>query len=117
LWPTATGDLTGVDAQSGSRITAGALNNPLIYERGRCRRHGHATDYRLRTHTNLISSANYAAKAENQNAVATKEQILLAVNKAFYNALQAHAVLTVAQQTVNERQTVTNQVEALSRAN
>jgi len=49
----------------------------------------------------------------NQNAVATKEQILLAVNKAFYNALQAHAVLTVAQQTVNERQTVTNQVEAL----
>jgi outer membrane protein len=63
--------------------------------------------------TNLISSANYAAKAENQNAIATKEQILLAVNKAFYNALQAHAVLTVAEQTVNERQTVANQVEAL----
>ena len=35
LWPTATGDLTGVDAQSGSRITAGALNNPIIYERAK----------------------------------------------------------------------------------
>ena len=33
LWPTATGDITGVDAQSGTRMTAGALNNPIIYER------------------------------------------------------------------------------------
>ncbi len=113
LWPTATGDLTGVDAQSGSRITAGALNNPIIYERAAA---GFMvtqliTDFG-RT-TNLISSANYAAKAESQNAMATKEQILLAVSRAFYNALQAHAVVTVAQQTVSERQTVANQVEAL----
>ena len=113
LWPTATGDITGVDAQSGSRITAGALNNPIIYERAAAGSDGNATDYRLGRTTNLVSSANYAAKAENQNAMATIQQILLAVNKGFYNALQAHAVLTVAQQTVNERQTVANQVEAL----
>jgi outer membrane protein len=113
LWPTATGDLTGVDAQSGSRITAGALNNPLIYERAAAGVMVTQLITDFGRTTNLISSANYAAKAENQNAVATKEQILLAVNKAFYNALQAHAVLTVAQQTVNERQTVANQVEAL----
>jgi outer membrane protein len=113
LWPTATGDLTGVDAQSGSRITAGALNNPLIYERAAAGVMVTQLITDFGRTTNLISSANFAAKAENQNAVATKEQILLAVNKAFYNALQAHAVLTVAQQTVNERQTVANQVEAL----
>jgi outer membrane protein len=63
--------------------------------------------------TNLAASANYAAKAEDQNAVATKQQILLAVDQAFYSALQAHAVLTVAQQTVSARQTVSDQVEAL----
>ena len=63
--------------------------------------------------TNLISSANLAAKAENQNALATKEQILLAVDQAFYNALQAQAVSTVAQQTVKDRQTVADQVGAL----
>jgi outer membrane protein len=63
--------------------------------------------------SNLASSANYDAKAENQNAVATREQILLAVNKAFYSALQAQAVLTVAQDTVKERQAVADQVEAL----
>lgn len=113
LWPTATGDLTGADAQSGSRITAGALNNPIIYERAAAGLMVSQLITDFGRTTNLISSANYTAKAENQNAVATKEQILLAVSKAFYNALQAHAVLKVAQQTVNERQTVAHQVEAL----
>jgi len=113
LWPTATGDLTGVDAQSGSRITAGALNNPIIYERAAAGLMVTQLITDFGRTTNLVSSANYAAKAENENAAATKEQILLAVNKAFYNALQAQAVLTVAQQTVNERQTVADQVEAL----
>ena len=113
LWPTATGDLTGVDAQAGSRITAGALNNPIIYERAAAGVMVTQLITDFGRSTNLVSSASYAAKSENENAVATKEQVLLAVDRAFYSALQAQAVLTVAQQTVNERQTVANQVEAL----
>jgi len=113
LWPTATMDLTAVDSEPGSRITAGALNNPTVFPRAAAG----ATVTQLITDfgrtTNLISSASLAAKAENQNALATKEQILLAVDQAFYNALQTHAVLTVAQQTVNDRQTVSDQVGAL----
>ncbi len=113
LWPRATGDLTGVDAQSGSRITAGALNNPIIYERAAA---GLVVSQLItdfgRT-TNLVSSAKYAAKAESQNAIATQQQILLAVDRAFYNALQAQSVLTVAQETVKDRQTVADQVGAL----
>jgi outer membrane protein len=113
LWPTATGDLTGVDSKENSRITAGGLNNPIIYERAAAG----VTVSQLITDfgrtTNLVSSANLAAKAEDQNAAATKEQVLLAVDQAFYGALQAHAVLTVAQQTVSARQTVADQVEAL----
>ena len=113
LWPTATGDLTGVDAESGTRLTAGALNNPTVYERAAVGVMVTQLITDFGRTTNLISSANYAAKAENQNALATKEQILLAVNKAFYSALQAQAVVTVAQTTVTERQTVANQAEAL----
>jgi outer membrane protein len=113
LWPSATANLTGVDSRENSRITAGGLNNPIIYERAAA---GVVVNQLItdfgRT-TNLAASANYAAKAENQKAVATKEQILLAVDQAFYSALQAHAVLTVAQQTVSARQTVSDQVEAL----
>jgi len=113
LWPQAVGNVTGVDAESGSRITAGLLNNPTVYERAAAgvMVSQLITDFG-RTY-NLISSASYAEKAENQNAAATQQQILLAVNKAFYNALQAEAVLTVAQQTVKERQTVADQVNAL----
>jgi len=62
---------------------------------------------------NLIASASLNAQAENQNAAATKEQILLAVDQAFYNALQSQAVLAVAQRTVADRQTVADQVGAL----
>ena len=76
LWPTANVDLTAADANTGARITAGALNNPIIYERAA----GGAMVSQLLTDfgrtTNLISSANLAAKAENQNAVATRRSIL-----------------------------------------
>ena len=113
LWPTARIDLTAVDTNPGNRITAGALNNPVIYQRAAAG----ATVSQLITDfgrtSNLIASANLAAKAENQNALATKEQVLLAVDQAFYNSLQAQAVLTVAQQTVKDRQTVADQVGAL----
>ena len=33
LWPTAQVDLTAVDTNPGNRITAGALNNPTVYQR------------------------------------------------------------------------------------
>jgi outer membrane protein len=117
LWPSATANLTGVDSQPNSRVTAGGLNNPIIYKRAAA---GIAVSQLItdfgRT-TNLAASANYSAKAENQNALATKEQILLAVDQAFYSALQARAVLTVAQGTVSARQTLTDQVEALFKSN
>jgi len=113
LWPTAVADLTAVDSHDDSRITAGGLNNPIIYQRAAAG----ASVSQLITDfghtTNLVSSANLAAKAENQNATATKEQILLAVDQAFYAALQAESVLAVAQETVNARQTLTDQVQAL----
>ena len=113
LWPTARIDLTAVDTNPGNRITAGALNNPVIYQRAAV---GAVVSQLLtdfgRT-TNLVASQNLTAKSENQNALATKQQILLAVDQAFYNSLQAQAVLTVAEQTVKDRQTVSDQVGAL----
>lgn len=113
LWPTATVDLTAVDSEPGSRITAGALNNPTVYPRAAAGAMVTQLITDFGRTTNLISSASLAAKAESQNAVATKDQILLAVDQAFYNAVETHAVLTVAQQTVASRQTVADQVGAL----
>jgi outer membrane protein len=112
-WPTAVVDVTGADAQDNSRITAGGLNNPIIYPRAAAGTivSQLITDFgRTR---NLVASSSLRAKAENENAVANALQIKLAVDQAFYNALQTRAVLQVAQQTVAERQTVTDQVQAL----
>ena len=64
---------------------------------------------------NLILSASLAAKAQNENAVAAKEQILLAVNQAFFSALQAQAVLTVAQRTIKDARQYRRRVGTLSK--
>jgi outer membrane protein len=116
LWPQAEANFTGVDSYDGSRITAGGLNNPIVYPRAAAG----ATVSQLITdfgHTrNLVASANLHAKAEDQNALATRQDILLAVDQAFYGALQTHAVLKVAEQTVASRQLLTDQVAALTRS-
>jgi outer membrane protein len=116
LWPTAYVNLTGVDARDNSRISAGALNNPIIFARAAAG----ATVSQLITDfghtTNLVASARLHAKAEDQNALATKEDVLLAVDQAFYSALQGQALLKVAQQTVDSRQLLSDQVSALTRS-
>ena len=114
LWPQTYGDLTAVDARDNSRISAGALNNPIIYTRAA----GGVSVSQLVTDfghtTNLVASARLQAKADEQSAVATKEDVLLGVDRAFYNALQTHAVLRVAEQTVAARQMLSDQVSALT---
>ncbi len=116
LWPQAYGNLTAVDARANSRITAGALNNPTVYTRAAAG----ATVSQLITDfghtTNLVASARLQARADQQNAVATKQDILLAVDQAFYNALQTQAVLHVAEQTVASRQLLSDQVSALTKS-
>jgi outer membrane protein len=116
LWPQTYANLTAVDARHDSRITAGGLNNSIVYTRAA----GGATVSQLITDfghtTNLVASARLQAKADEQNAAATKEDILMAVDQTFYNALQTHAVLRVAEQTVASRQLLSDQVSALTKS-
>jgi outer membrane protein len=116
FWPQAYANLTAVDAENNSRITAGGLNNPIVYTRAA----GGATVTQLITDfghtTNLVASARLQARAEAQNAAATKQDVLLAVDQAFYNALQTRAVLQVAEQTVASRQLLSDQVSALTKS-
>ncbi|MBZ5547101.1 MAG: TolC family protein [Acidobacteriia bacterium] len=115
-WPTAVANLTAVDSQTDSRITSGGLNNPIIFERAA----GGAAVSQLVTDfgrtKNLVASARFSAKAQDQNALATREQVLLAVDQAFYGVLQAQAVLQVANETVANRQVVVDQVQALAKS-
>ncbi|HWF91887.1 MAG TPA: TolC family protein [Terriglobales bacterium] len=116
LWPAAVANLTAVDAHDDSRISAGGLNNPIIFERAA----DGASVSQLITDfghtTNLVAGARLQSKAQDQNALATRDEILLAVDQAFFNALQAQALLKIAQQTVHSRQLVSDQVSALTKS-
>jgi len=112
--PTLVGDLTAVGSHENSRITAGAINNSTIYDRaaGGLTVDQLITDFG-RTH-NLIKSAKSNAKAQLESEQATAQDITLAVDQAFYQALTAQSVLRVAQQTVDTRQATDEQIGALT---
>jgi outer membrane protein len=115
--PSAFADLTAVGAHDNSRITAGALNNPTVYDRaaGGLSASQLITDFG-RTH-NLIRNAQFNARAQLDLERASVEDITLAVDQAFYHALTAQEVLRVAQQTVATRQATGDQIGALTKSN
>jgi outer membrane protein len=114
LLPQMTGLVTGVGADSGSRLAAGALNNPTVYSRFAS---GVAASQLIsdfgRTRS-LMASSDLHAQAQDQTTEATRADILLATSRAYFGVLRAQAVLTVAQQTVKARQLVSDQVTALA---
>ena len=114
--PTATGNLTAVDAHEGTRLTAGVLNNPTVFERaGAGVTVGQLLTDFGRT-PNLVASQHFREQSQQESEQATEADILLATDQAFYAALAAQQQLLVAQQTVNTRQTSADQVKALANA-
>jgi len=112
--PTATGNLTAVGSHQNSRITAGMLNNPSIFDRaaGGLTVNQLITDFG-RTH-NLVLSAQSNAKAQLDNERATEDDIRLVVEQAFYQVLISQTVLEVAKQTVAQRQATLDQISAMA---
>jgi outer membrane protein len=97
-----------------TRIAAGGLDNPLIYER---EAEG-VTISQLITDfgrtSELSKSAKLRTRAEEMNLAATREQILLEVNSAYFSSLAAQSVLAVAEETVKSRQLVLEQTQTLA---
>jgi len=112
--PTLTANLTGVGADNGSRLAAGGLNNPVVYNRlgSGLSVNQMITDFG-RT-GNLVAMAKLRAQAQNEATETTRAQILLAVSRAYFAVLRAQAVLKVATQTVEARKLVADQVSALA---
>jgi outer membrane protein len=108
----ATGVLTGAES---TRIAAGGLSNPAIYERAAA---GVTvtqliTDFGRTSH--LVGSAKLSSRAQEAIADATKDAIVLQVDVAFFTALKAQSVQAVARQTVDTRKEVLDQVDALAK--
>src|ERR1043166_2034592 len=100
----------------GSLTAAGALNNPVVYNRlGSGLSVGQLVLDFGRTR-NLVDMAKLHAQAQDQASENTRAQILLATDRAYFGILRAKAVLKVAEQTVAARQLVSDQVTALAQS-
>jgi outer membrane protein len=116
LLPSAALSVTGVDAQPGGRIAAGSLSNSAIYSRAAAGANVSQLVTDFGRTTNLVASANLQAKAQDETAAATTADIILAVDQSFFNTLETEALVTVAQQTVDARQTLVDKIQALADA-
>ena len=113
-YPNANGSLTGAEAVDSNRIGAGVLNAPAIFDK-------YANGFSLsqlvtdfgRTHE-LVKSASLHARAQQENVVTSRADVLLQVDQAYFGVLRAQALLRVAQQTTSERQLVSNQVTQMA---
>ena len=114
FYPQANLNVTAVTSNPGSRIAAGYLTNPTVYPRAAAGASVSQLITDFGRTQNLLSSSEFIAKAADQNALATKQQIVLAVDQAFYNTLDTKALLHVAAETVKERQLRVDQVQALT---
>jgi outer membrane protein len=113
-YPNVYGSVTGAASRNdASRIAEGTLNSQNVYERAAAGMTLSQLITDFGRTNNLVASAALRAKAADMNAVATADQIKLAVDQAFYNALQSFAEQSVAEQTVKARQLVSDQITAL----
>jgi outer membrane protein len=114
LQPNLSGNFTSVGADNGSRIAAGGLTNPTVYDRvgSGLTISQLITDFG-RTN-NLIGMAKLQAAAQDQFTEATRADILLATSSAYFAVLSAQSVLQVVDETVKARQEVVDQVTALA---
>jgi outer membrane protein len=113
-YPTANGDLTGVEAETDSRIAAGLLNSPAVFNKfaDGISVNQLVTDFGRTYH--LVKSSDLHAKAATENIVTSRADVILGVDNAYFAALKAQAVLQVAEETVKSRQLVADQVTALA---
>jgi outer membrane protein len=112
-FPTLYTNVTGAESMAGTRIAAGGLNNPTILDRFA---YGVSTLQLVtdfgRT-PDLVASASYRADAQEKEVANRRAVVILEVDRAYYNALQAVAVRRIAEQTVSARQIVVDQTTAL----
>lgn len=95
-----------------TRILAGGLNNPHVYDR---EAQG-VTISQLITDFgkswDLTKSARLRERSEKMNVEATRAQILLEVDNSYFSTLESQSVLEVAQETVSNRAFILEQIRA-----
>jgi outer membrane protein len=116
-YPAISGELTASQGNDLSRIGAGELSASRLFNRvGQGAVLSQLITDSGRT-PNLVASARFQAQASEQNLQATRYNVVLQVNHAYFGLLRSQALIKVAQQTVDARQLLADQVTELAKNN
>jgi outer membrane protein len=113
--PTANAAITAEQAENASRISAGSLTASRLFEHAGAGGNFTQLITDFGKTGNLIASSKLQERAQNANALATTEDIVIATDQAFFDALQAQALLKVANQNTNMRQTTESQISSYTK--
>jgi outer membrane protein len=114
-YPTLSADVTGSQANKDARLGAGYLNASTLFDRfGQGVGMSQLITDVGRT-KNLVASSRLQAQATDQNLVATKYDVLIAANRAYFDVLHTQAIVKVAEQTVAARQLLDDRVTELAK--
>lgn len=114
-FPTLTGNVTGAQAELNSRIGAGVLNDPRLFNHAGAGLTVSQLISDFGRTSNLVSNAKLNAQAGQADYQATRYDVILAAGQAYYEVLLSQQLVKVAQQTVATRQTVVNQISELAK--
>jgi outer membrane protein len=118
LFPQVVGDVIAVGTNATNiRIGAsGGLNNPTILNRFSTGINITQLIFDFGRTLNLTAAAKFEALSEAQQEELLKAQVLLQVDRSYFNVLKAQALLRVADQTVASRQVVYDDIAALAQS-
>ena len=112
-YPALNGEVTAAQANLNSRLGAGVLNDPRLFNHfGSGLNLSQLITDSGRT-PNLVANARLQAQASREAYRATRYDVTLGVEQAYYEVLLAQQLVKVSQQTIDTRQTVVNQVSEL----
>jgi outer membrane protein len=115
-FPVLSASATGAEALDPTRIAAGSLSNPTILDRFAYGVAGSQLITDFGRTSALAGSASLRADAERQDVADLRAIVRLQVDRAYFDALRAQAVLKVANETVTARQLVVDQATELAAA-
>ncbi len=107
------GDAVHADSDD-TRLMAGGINNPSVFSRTAIGANLTQLITDFGHTTNLAASARLQASAAEQSLLTTREQVLLQVDLAYFGALQAYGIESVAHQTLDTRQLLLDRVSVLA---
>jgi outer membrane protein len=113
-FPTVNADVTGSGANNGARIGAGFITDSRLFDRFGAGFNFSQLITDLGRTKNLVASSRLQAQAGAQNVQATRYDVLLQVNRAYFDVLHAQALIRTAQETIRTRQTLLDQVTQLA---